>query len=264
MLCSDFLFTRKNDTEMADVDSIPELYQVLGKADMNEAVLPENEGLLLNFYDESAMNIMYLQALVDAEQTIDQAKLLPIDPENLSEEAVDSLTMIRDMAGIVKMTWMSDDDSLPSYDAEAFAKGIGRAYINVSESMARMGDEARNMDVRLFSMTDDKDIPFFFVDYASVSANISEDKKDLAKELVNVITGTEVMVNALSPAVPGQTYQYLLPARKSVFDTLSEADPVYAQLRDIITKSDILLYFIPYDAFVPLKETPVIKALLTE
>ena len=156
------------------------------------------------------------------------------------------------------------DSSLPFNSGKAFMEGIGRAYINVSESMAWMGDEAQNMDVRLFSMTDDKDIPLFFVDYASVSANISKDKKDLAIELLNVITGTEVMVNALSPAVSGQTYQYLLPARKSVFDAVSEKDHLYAKFRDIITNSDIRLYFIPYDVLTPLDETQVIKTLLME
>ncbi len=264
MLCSDFLFTRKNDTEMAEIDSIPELYQVLGKADPNEAIPSENEGLLINITDEAAAYIMYLQALVDAEQTVDRAKLLPIDPDHLSAEAVDSMTMIRDMAGIARMSWIQEDSSQPFNSGKAFVEGIGRAYINVSESMARMGDAAQNMDVRLFSMTDDKDIPLLFVDYAGVNADISEEKKDLAVELLNVITSTEVMVNALSPAVPGQNYQYLLPARKSVFDAVSEKDQLYAQLRDIITNSDIRLYFIPYDAFTPLYETRVIEALLLE
>ena len=264
MLCSDFLFTRKDDTEMAEIDSIPELYEVLGKVDANKAFPSENEGLLINITDDAAMNIMYIQALADAEQTVDRAELFPIDPDHLSAEAVDSITMIRDMAGIAQMPWTPEDSSLPFNSGKAFMEGIGRAYINVSESMARMGDEAQNMDVRLFSMTDDNDIPLFFADYASVSANISEDKKDLAIELVNVITGTEVMVNALSPAVSGQTYQYLLPARKSVFDAVSETDQLYAQFRDIVTNSDIRLYFIPYDVFIPLYETQIIKALLTE
>lgn len=148
-----------------------------GSIDDLFAALDES-GLLL---DKSSISIMYLQALVDCKkQYMDQFP--PIEAETLSPEAVDSLEKIRKMH-------LTDPGVVPEkgdifYYAQKFAGGMGRAYIGYSEAMDMMGENASEMDFRLFSMTDDKNIPMFYMDAAAVSAKISDEKKALALELV--------------------------------------------------------------------------------
>ena len=74
-----------------------------------------------------------------------------------------------------------------------------------------------------------------YADVASVSARISDEKKPLALELLNVITGTEALTAAFAPGRAGQSAQYLLAARTSVYDALSENDPIYSGLKEIVS-----------------------------
>ncbi len=76
---------------------------------------------------------------------------------------------------------ISEDSGWFPY-ARKFAEGMGNAYIGFSESMDVMEESASELDFRLFSMTDDKDIPVFYVDAAAVNAKISDEKKALAIE----------------------------------------------------------------------------------
>ena len=118
------------------------------------------------------------------------------------------------------------------------------------------------MDLRLFSMTDDSNIPYFYADQAAVNANIRPDKRALAVELLNVITGTKVMVSACSPAAPGENYQYLLPARISAYDALGKKDPVYEELKALAADPEARIYAISYEDLKSLSENELLMSLL--
>ena len=259
-LCADFLFTRRDDAAMSEVDTIPELFAVLGPVGSEDVPFQENEGLLVNLSVKSCLFSWYFQALADAEQA-DTADLLPVDPDRLSTEAYDSLAMVRKMAGLAQMTWIPED----GYEfarGESFAQGYGRAFIGPSENLGVMGDEAENMDIRLISMTDDSNIPYFYADHAAVNAHIRPDKRALAVELLNVITGTKVMVSACSPNGPEENYQYLLPARISAYDELGKTDPVYGQLRALAADPEARIYEVSYADLKSLSENEQLMSLL--
>ena len=76
---------------------------------------------------------------------------------------------------------------------------------------------------------------------------------------LNVLTGTEVMVNALSPAIPGKNYQYLIPAWGSVYGAMGETDPVYKELSAIASCPDNCLYVVPGEELRALSESELIK-----
>ena len=180
----------------------------------------DEPGLLL---DKSSVSILYLQALVDCKQQyMDQ--FTPIEAETLSPEAVDSLENIRKMH-------LTDTGAVPvegdmfHYD-QKFAGGMGRAYIGYSEAMDMMGESASEMDFRLFSMTDDDNIPVFYMDAAAVSAKISDEKKTLALDLLNMITNKDTLVRvSMNEGNP----RYLLLARYSAYDTLASDYPIYKE-----------------------------------
>ena len=82
LLCTDLLYTRVEDAELKNADSVNDLFDAM-----------DEPGLLL---DKTSSSTMYLQALVDCKQQyMDQYP--PIEAETLSSEAVDSLEKIRKM-----------------------------------------------------------------------------------------------------------------------------------------------------------------------
>ena len=93
--------------------------------------------------------------------------------------------------------------------------------------MSDMGDAAEDMVFHRISLSDQEDIPMLYADIASVNARISDDRRPLAVELVNVITGAQTMVASLAAGEEGQNPQYLLSARSSVYDVLAKDYPIY-------------------------------------
>ena len=85
ILCTDLLYTLKDDIDLKNTQSIDELYDVLGSS-----------GLLLDKESPIIQVAMYLQALVDETQhyTIHYP---PIEEEALSPGALSSLEMISEM-----------------------------------------------------------------------------------------------------------------------------------------------------------------------
>ena len=214
-LCMDLLYTRKGDAELEHVQSVSELYGVL-----------RDDGLLMDKQTDDSKIFTYMQALTDETQHyLDTYP--PIEEGQLSQEAVDSLTALADMCQTDPEMPESDDSF---YYAKRFAQGMGRAYIGYSEAMEFMGDSAAEMDFRLFSSTDGVDIPVFYVDAAAVNAKISDQKKELAMELLNMITGRDLLVKASNR--DGDP-RYLLLARNSAYDDLMADYPIYTELKQI-------------------------------
>ena len=242
LLCTELLYTRKNDVDLKNAGSIDDLFAAL-----------DEPGLLL---DKSSISILYLQALVDCKQQyMDQ--FTPIEAETLSPEAVDSLENIRKMH-------LTDTGAVPVegdmfHYAQKFAGGMGRAYIGYSEAMDMMGENASEMDFRLFSMTDDKNIPMFYMDAAAVSAKISDEKKALALELVNMITGKDTLVRV---SKNNGHPRYLLLARQSAYDTLASDYPTYQELKKIALVPDAYVFRIKPDGIEYLEEAEKNKEAL--
>ena len=107
-----------------------------------------------------------------------------------------------------------------------------------------MGENASEVDFRLISMTDDQNIPLFYVDAAGINAKISDEKKALAFDFLNMITGKDLMVRV--SANDGDP-RYLLAARYSVYDALAQEYPIYAGLKEIATVPDACVFRIQPD-----------------
>ena len=238
ILCTDLLYTRKGEDDLKDVQNIDGLYHALG-----------NSGLLLDKQTAVIQVAMYLQALVDETQHYTD-HYPPIGEGTLSPGAISSLEMISNMH-------QTDPDGAPGdgdwfYYARRFSEGMGRAYIGYSEAMYVMGDSASETDFRLFSMTDDKDIPVFYVDAAAVNAKIPDDKKALALDFLNMITGKDMMA---SVSVNDGNPRYLLAARYSVYDAMATDYPIYAELKKAATVPDACVFRIKPDGDAYLEES---------
>ena len=230
LLCTELLYTRKDDKSLGNVQSIFDLSDALG-----------DDGLLLEGDDEMVLAGLYLQALIDAAQRYMDTWPLP-EGETLSQAATDSLERV--------VTMLEDDLNKTSgngdgFDnARRFAEGVGSAYIGYSESMGLMGESASDMDFRLFSMTGDSNIPVFYVDAAAINGHIPEEKRAIALELLNMITDRDMLVAA---SINDGHPRYLLPARYSVYDALAVDYPIYAGLKAIASTPNAHVFRIKPD-----------------
>ena len=229
-LCTDLLYTRKKDADLKNVQNIDDLYSVLG-----------DSGLLLEKHSFTSKIGLYLQALIDEKQSyMDQYP--PIQEGELSPIATDSLEKMRKMHLTDSEGDLEDESRF--YYARKFAEGMGRAYIGYSEAMNEMGESASDMDFRLFSMTGDENIPVFYVDAAAINAKISDKKRALALDLLNIITGTDALTRAIAN---DSDPQYLLAARYSIYDALKSDYPIYKDLKNVASVPDAFVFRIKPD-----------------
>ena len=113
-------------------------------------------------------------------------------------------------------------------------------------------------------MTKEKNIPLFYADLASVNANISEEKLGAAVELLNIITGTDLLVRASSPANEEQSYQYLLSARKSVYNELGQKDNIYSELETIVSNPENRIFNFRNEDLMSLYNSSLLISLLRQ
>ena len=180
--------------------------------------------------------MLYLDILMDERQEYTDYSVLP-DPSRLSEPALKTLRTLWDMGGKEQVTYWPEDND-PYVRALWFADGAGRAYIGYAEAMAAMGDAAKDMVVRRFSYGSGTDIPLFYTDMVGIGVGIGEEKKALACDLANILVSAEVLTAMSRPARDGGSPQYLLTARKSVYDALSPEFPLYSLLKEVVVAPD--------------------------
>ena len=122
-----------------------------------------------------------------------------------------------------------------------------------------MGESASEMDFRLFSMTDDENIPVFYMDAAAVNAKISDEKRALALELLNMITSSDTLVRV---SMNNGDPRYLLLARRSAYDTLAPDYPIYKEMKKVATVPNAHVFRIKPDGDEYLEEAEKNKDLL--
>ena len=115
------------------------------------------------------------------------------------------------------------------------------------------------MDFRLFSMTDHENIPLFYMDAAAVNAKISEEKKALALELLNMITSEDTLVRVSKNSGDPR---YLLLARPSAYDTLASDYPIYQEMKKVALVPGAHVVRIKPDGIEYLEEAEKNKDLL--
>lgn len=237
MLCTDFLYTRKDDSDLSGVSDLLTLYDVLGDRKSRSVIPEENEGLLINLSDVLlTKSMMYLDALMDEQQVYTDYSQPPSVSE-LSAPVLERLVDIWKMGGNEQVSyWPEDNDAFVR--ARWFAEGKGRAYIGYSEAMNAMGEYADDVILRRFSYGTGHDIPLFYTDVVGIRSDISVEKKELAFELANLLVSEEVLTKMSLPWEDGDSPQYLLTSRRSVYDAFCGDYPIYGLLKEIVDSPD--------------------------
>lgn len=242
IVCTNLLYYRDGDEDIANVDSIEELYQVLGSRE-SEGIIPQsNEGLLVDMSGGTGNVCFYLDGLIDHNQIYTNYSNLP-SPTAFNSEVVSCLKMMVSMGGKEQVEYWPDNND--SYiRAQWFKDGYGRAYLGYTEAMSSMEDYVQNIDFKLISYCKEDNIPLFFGDLVGINSNIAEENKEYAIELANVVGSAETMVDAISPNEDNIYPQYLLPARESVYNAMENDYPIYSELYSIVENPDNRLFLL--------------------
>lgn len=247
IVCTNLLFYREDDTALASVRSVPDLYRILGERQSTGVIPDNNEGLLIDMSGGTTKAAMYLDALLDTRQQYTDYTVLP-DPNTLNSKAFKSLKQLQKMGGKDQIEYWPDNNDA-YIRADWFRSGIGRAFIGYTEAMSSMGDYADDVNFKTISMSSKTDIPVFYGDMVGVNSAITDPaKQDIAIKLANVITASQTMVDAISPNEAKVYPQYLLPARHSVYQKMQQQFPIYSQLIPIATHPDNKIFKMGPDA----------------
>jgi len=241
IVCTNLLYSRKDDSGMADVGTVNELYDVIGTRTSTGVMPNNNEGLLIDMSGGTTKVCMYLDALIDVNQTYTDYYNLP-DVNDLNSTALANLALLQSMAGKEQASYWPDNND--SYiRASWFEEGYGRAYIGYTEAMSSMGDFANNVSFRTISLANNPNIPLFYGDVVGVNSAITDQsKKELAIELANIIASADTVIAAISPDENNLYPQYLLPARLSVYKYMQVDYPIYGKLEAIVTNTNNKLF----------------------
>ncbi len=257
IICTNLLYYRNDDSEMAQVDTVNELYQLLGDRKSNSIIPGENEGLMIDMSGGTSKVCLYLDALIDQTQTYtDYAQL----PQRFDEHVVSYLKMLQSMAGTAHANYYPEDNDA-YIRAKWLAEGKGRAYIGYTEAMSSMGDFANNVNFKLISYSQYNNIPLFYGDIIGINSDINTDKENLAIKLVNVVASSDTMIASISSNADNSYPQYLLPARCSVYKAMSSDYPIYRKLYKIATDLNNRLFLLGSNAETWLTE---VKGTLSE
>lgn len=246
IICTNLLYYREGDQELAIVDIVDELYQVLGDRQSTGTIPNKNEGLLVDMSGGTGKICLYLDGLMDHNKQYTDYYQLP-SPTEFDEEVVSGLKHMQLMGGKEQVEyWPEDNDAY--IRAKWFKEGYGRAYLGYTEAMSNMGDYTNNLDFKVISYCKEDNIPVFYGDVVGVNSKIDNEKKDAAIKLANVIGNTETMVKAVSPDNNNPHPQYLLPARKSVYQTMGNVYPIYNELYSIVNQPENKLFLLGVSA----------------
>ena len=232
--CAIMLFYRDGDTALERADDLGDLVDALGPARYDTLKPPRGKGLLIDLSDAPMDAYYYLEALQDTYGVYTDDPPLAPTAAKLDRWALADVRDLRIMAGARQASAGSTGKSTR---AQWFGAGRGRALIGFSESLNEMS-AAQQDDVRVkivsFSDSGRHDVRLFYTDIVGLAPALSTGpRRDLALELANLITSTQVMVAALGPSADDPVPQYLFSVRRSVYDQLAPAFPLYAQMAEL-------------------------------
>lgn len=220
LVCSDFLIYHADDEEMAAVENMKQLCEVVSARKQKDP----GDGLVVNYY--SHYPYFYLDALIDFSGTYSVYENAPV--------TVPPDPTVRERLQLIKESLPNcDEDSIlrDSKRAALFDDGQCSVYYGYSEDMSRMDDLEGSVMVNTISFSDTENIQLFYADIASMGAHVTDPvHREQCIKLLNLL-GSEAFQQELCFGT--EDVQYMLPARKCVYDTARAQYPIYGRLQEL-------------------------------
>ncbi len=119
--------------------------------------------------------------------------------------------------------------------ALAYDSGIGKGYIGFSESLRLLSKRISQTGIRSISFSNQDDVSRLYVDAVAINSDVKGTRYEKCIELMNGIAEADVLS---SLSVQNGAAQYLLLARKTPYETLSEGFPLYAELEKLASNDN--------------------------
>lgn len=194
-------------------------------------------------YDEGCEELAHAEHITDLS---DESEMLMINCENPENRPQYIVEVMADLSGEINPVMaegsediMQDIDRLAIekhkkdddlHVAMAYDSGTGQGYISFSESMRLLKNRADQTMIRQISFSDKENVKRLYCDAVAVSSDVKGQKNEKCLELMNVIAEAEIL-HAL--CIQNETPQYLMTARRSVYEDLARNDKLYGKLKEL-------------------------------
>lgn len=242
--CGSILFYRKGDVEMARAGSIEALHKVLGFSP-DQSVWPTgNTGLLMDFSGKTTDACYYV---VEEMTQTDQYSTRPPMPKCKAGMLASFLFPLKQTVRLCGEQQAAYADKVPYMRGLMFSEGFGRAAVGFTESMSVMGSSIDQMEMKPFPFGQANFTPFYS-DMAALNPKTAPRQKDLALELLNLITSSDYLIACFEGRSDWEAAQYLMPVRTSVFDALAEKYPKYAEMKTMVDNANPKAFLLGIDS----------------
>jgi len=238
--CANVLFYQKNDSAIANATNLDQINDTLGSCTYTSEIPPDRRGLMLDMSGGTTNASLYLDIAhsLNGEYPFP----LPWNSGELDDNAIDNMQELLAMASYENGTDSDPFYEIKSYDrGQWFSDGWGRAFVGYTESMSVMSEQTReNIGFKVMPLSqDDESYPaVFYADVIAINPTTNDrGTRDLAVELANVMAASQTMIASIGPDGSG-TPQYLMATRPTVFDTLDNSFPLYADMHRLIEDND--------------------------
>ena len=216
LICADFLIYDLNDPVLASADSVIDI------ADGGEDIL-----IRYSAYGEA---VYRLDAAADISQ----------DASVTQSEAAFAGVDTGESIGAIREVLISKYKSENNYElARLYDEGKADGFIGYSENLSAIENRLDDTGIKLISFSNNDNIPLYFCDMAGISAKAPEGKTDICMDLVNLMADPSVLERL---TVKDGKPQYLLPARRSSYDTIKEQYPLYGELQEMIEGGNAVIF----------------------
>lgn len=231
--CTNVLFYRKSDEALAKAKNLPDIFQTIGPCPFQGEIPPENIGMMVDLSGGSTSACLYVDAVQDLNGFYLPHPHLPPAAET-DERAIKNLQLILRMANKEHANWSPKE---AYHRAALFGQGKGRALIGFTEFMSAMGSNLDKIAFKLISFGDKENVPLFYTDIVGINAtSVARGNRLYALKLANLLASANVMVAISKPSMDGESPQYLMPVRESVFKELGKKYPIYNAMHTLLIR----------------------------
>jgi thiamine pyridinylase len=203
-LCGNFLIYDENCENLASAEHLTDL---------------AGERKILVAATEDPMNKpqYYLEAVADIQGT-------PHPSDQPNQDAEQMVALLNQLA--IEEYKAADFDQVPViYDG-----GTGKGYLGYSESMRLLKARSSHTGIKQISFSEKENMPRLYADAVAVTSGVQGQRFEKCLELMNLISSAQTLQDL--SVVDGRP-QYLMLARKSLYDTLSARFPLYSTLKEL-------------------------------
>lgn len=228
-LCGYYLCFHRGDKAMEEVTNLEELYRALETEPEAGIPVTEEPHRIWTNFSSGYYTYYSWDSMID-----EYGVSAPLSEEMIAEKMPD---VDEDMESLMEHSIGGEKAGL---DPVSFGQGKGRAMLCYSEEISTIGIDTAELDVRLISFAEEKNVPLLYMNCISISDAVKDQERfEKCMELVNLMSSRAYTKNMLF--YEGKP-NCMLPARKDVFEELAKEYPIYEKFYRIMMDGEFEMY----------------------